>query len=95
MTRKDYMDGKVTHQEYYSSVAKMAGISYKGSSELPRIRAALDQGDEHLNSIRLSDWDIRAFSNRRHTAPALKAHGDGWSQSWGGMHRETSCKGSG
>lgn len=78
-TRKDYMTGKVNHKTYYETLASEAGISYANSEALPRIRQALKDGDEHLNSIPLGLWDSLAVKNRRITAPVLKAHGDFWS----------------
>lgn len=79
-TRKDYMDGVVTHEQYYEALAAESGISFLESRKLPEIKAALAEGDEHLNTIPLSYWDAIAYMARRHTAPVLKAHGDvgGW-----------------
>jgi hypothetical protein len=81
MTRKDYMNGKVTHEEYYASVAKMAGVSFVGSDPafLRKVRRALDRGDEHLNSIPLRVWDMYGAGAQIATAPAFEAHGDFWS----------------
>lgn len=76
-TRKDYMDGRVTHAEYYRAVAKTAGVSYAKADPafMDRCRKTLADGDEHLNTIPLRIWDSRglAILNPR---PAFKAHGD-------------------
>lgn len=85
MTRKDYMEGRVTHEQFYSSVAKTAGISFERSDLLPRVKAALEAGDEHLNSIPLALWDNRAANpvTRANISRALKEHGDFFSLAGG------------
>jgi hypothetical protein len=67
ITRKDYMDGRATHADYYRGVYQDAHISYVGSALLPVIKAALEKGDEHLNTIPLGLWDARSELNK---APA-------------------------
>ena len=62
MKRKDYLEGKVTHQEYYEAVAEKLGISFTESKLLPKIRKALEEGDYYLNSISLATWDNLAYS---------------------------------
>lgn len=61
ITRKDYLDGKVSHHEYYLAVAKTCGVSYELADPvfLARVKKALDDGDIHLNSIPLQVWDRR------------------------------------
>lgn len=85
MTRKDYMEGRVTHEQFYSSVARAAGISFAQSDLLPRVRTALEAGDEHLNSIPLALWDRRAENpvTRANISRALKEHGDFFSLAGG------------
>ena len=85
MTRKDYMDGRVTHAEYYTSVAKAAGVSFADSQMLPKVRDALEKGDEHLNTISLTTWDAMALfpTCRANISRALKAHEDFWSLAGG------------
>ncbi len=80
MTRKDYLDGKVSHEEYYRSIAKSAGIdmSYGAYALMERVKKALREGDKHLNTIPLAIWD-RMGANpvlRANLAPVFKAHGD-------------------
>ena len=85
MTRQDYISGKVTHQEYYSAIAKDAGVSFwnAGHEFLRCVRAALDNGDENLNSIPLDVWDRYAVAARSSTARAFERHGDCWSLAGG------------
>jgi hypothetical protein len=77
-TRKDYMDGKVDFAEYYRSIAKSLGLSYSNADAtfMTRVRQALANGDEHLNTIPLAVWDQRGAAIIN-PAPAFKAHGDG------------------
>jgi hypothetical protein len=85
ITRKDYLDGKATHAEYYRAVAKTAGVSYRkaDSAFLQRVRAALDEGDEHLNTISLDEWDARAWSLLPTVRYAFLEHGEQFSLAGG------------
>src|SRR4051812_22562386 len=83
MTRKEYLDGKFTHAEYYESVAADAGISFDNSPMLPEIRAALAAEDEHLNNIPLARWDAMAFAAEPSIRAALKKYESGYSLSDG------------
>ena len=82
--RADYMNGIVTFSEFYGSVAKAAGVSLKGNPKLiARVKAALANGDEHLNTIPLSEWDILAAGAAPQIAASLKLHGDSYSLAGG------------
>ena len=83
--RSDYMAGRVSFEEFYRSVAKAAGISYSNadSAFLARVRQALTDGDEHLNSIPLHIWDGRAVMTAANVSRALKLHGDFYSLAGG------------
>jgi hypothetical protein len=76
MNRQDYMTGKVTFAEYYREIARIAGISWKHHRMLKRVKTALAQGDEHLNSIPLHLWDVLGASSRPMIARALRQMGD-------------------
>jgi len=78
-TRAQYLNNECTHEDYYRAVAKTAGLSFKGSSILPRVKKALEKGDEDLNTIPLSTWDAFSIAGRPFTQAAFKAHGDFWS----------------
>ena len=75
--RKRYMSGEISHEEYYRLVAKYAGVSYAKADPafLAHCKRALDNGDEHLNSIPLSTWDILGASILN-PGPAFKKAGD-------------------
>ena len=81
-TRQDYMDGAVTFEQYYTSIAEAAGISMAGSELMPDVKAALAAGDEHLNTIPIETWD-RIAAPRTWLATAFKAHGDFYSLAGG------------
>lgn len=83
MTREDYMKGRVTHEQYYTHVAKLAHIGNFDSVFISRVRAALNDGDECLNTIPLSEWNWRAFSVRHFISDALKECGDFYSDALG------------
>ncbi|MGE3483472.1 MAG: hypothetical protein AB7L09_01950 [Nitrospira sp.] len=76
LTRKQYMDGECTHDDYYLEIAREAGISYAKSDMLPRVKACLARGDEHLNDIPLREWDARGRAIVRHVQAPMKARGD-------------------
>ena len=77
------MDKLITHADYYQSVGKLAGINMVSWPRLEQAKKALENGDEHLNSIDLSLWDALAYSQQFITRPALKQHEDGWSLAGG------------
>jgi hypothetical protein len=94
MTRQDYLDGKVTHEEFYGSVAKLAGIDLSTAAPnlMSRVKDALADGDEALNTIPLALWDSMARASRVAIEPALKAHGDFWSLAGGVCTLKTAAK---
>src|SRR5882762_446117 len=51
MTHKDFWEGRVTRDQYCSSVAKAAGIDMSNSPLLPRVREAMARGDEQMSNI--------------------------------------------
>jgi len=93
MTRQEYMDGKVSHQYYYLSLANAAGITFDDEF-IRTVRVALDKGDEHLNSIPLQRWDNMCFLDSRNTSlrDELKKRGDLWSLSTGVCMRKAKAK---
>lgn len=78
-SRADYLAGRVTFEEYYRAIAKESGVSFRNSPMLPKVARALANGDEHLNTIRLAEWDSIGIMGKSSTAPVFKAHGDFWS----------------
>jgi hypothetical protein len=82
-TRAQYLNKEVSFAQYYRAIAKDAGVSFKDSSILPQVKRALESGDEHLNTIRLSTWDMYASIAKPQVASAFKRHGDFWSPAGG------------
>lgn len=75
-TRAQYLNKEVSFEDYYRAIAKDAGISFDNCSDLPKFKAAIDRGDEHLNSIRLPYWDSWAIFSGDRLRAAFKKHGD-------------------
>lgn len=76
-TRADYLAKHCTHDEFYLAVAKTAGIVFQPDWPFTvRVRKALADGDEHLNTIPLREWDERALWLESPLSSALRAHGD-------------------
>lgn len=77
ITRKSYLNGDVSHSDYYREIARLAGVSYRNADPefLGRVKSALDVGDKHLNGIRLWEWDLRGAAILNASA-AFKAVGD-------------------
>jgi len=75
MTRKQYLDGVCSHEDYYGEIADAAHI--KGSAiALDRVKAALKAGDVHLNSIPLREWDAWGAAVARVVRQPLEERGD-------------------
>ncbi len=83
ITRAQYMaDSTKLHQAYYAEVAEALGIRFrKDDPLLDRVRKALADGDEPLNTIPLGQWDAMAlgYRFRPETRKALRERGEGWS----------------
>jgi hypothetical protein len=79
ITRRDYMAKRVTFAAFYRAVNATARLRLDNAGILDRVRAALANGDDHLNSIPLPIWDSIAATYRAELARALRAHGDFYS----------------
>lgn len=77
-TLKDYLDRKVTFEQYYRSVNKAAGITMVNHRILPQVEKALRDGDIHLNTIPLVEWNLIGENPivRQNISRALKQHED-------------------
>ncbi len=77
-TRAQYMAKEISHQDYYESIASLAGVSFKHGDMLPEIKQCLADGDEFLNRIPLKKWDYSGewLATRPDYRAALKAHGE-------------------
>ena len=82
--REQYLDKEVSFTEFYRSVNQVAGITLKTNRPLiSKIKAALAEGDFHLNTIPLASWDMLAASRAPDLSRALKEHGDLYSMAGG------------
>lgn len=80
ITRREYMsDSEKLHHRYYLEMGREAGISYAKSQELPRIKEAIKNGDKHLNTIPLKEWDNRGNWTQASVNTAMLKRGDSWS----------------
>lgn len=73
-SRKEYMDRKCSHREYYAqfvdeSVRKLVASTIG----IERIRKSKD---EHLNDIPLKNWDTVAFNIHKGVYEKMKLAGD-------------------
>lgn len=93
MTREQYLNKEVSHQDYYASLAKVAGISFSDGF-IRKVAQALREGDEHLNSIPLSTWDAMTVNDLHnpYLGTELKKRGDGYSLSTGVCMRKARAK---
>jgi hypothetical protein len=81
ITRKDYLDGKATHRQYYGQIVKLAGISFSKDSKI--VERCKNSKDPHYNDIGLPAWDVMAASRAPHIQTALKKCGDFFTKAGG------------
>ncbi len=93
ITRQQYLNKEISHQEYYESLADTAGLSF-GHSFISKVKQALNSGDENLNSIPLNTWDnMCGFDlNNPYLGTELKKRGDFYSLSCGVCMRKAKAK---
>ena len=63
ITRQRYLSGEVSYEDYYVSLADIAGITFDPEF-VSKVRQALEEGDADLNSIPLQQWDDMCLSDR-------------------------------
>lgn len=80
--RQKYLNGDLTHEEYYRMIYKETGISMDHWERLNECRKALANGDEHLNNIPISVWDGLSLGSL-HLPAVFERHGDCFSISGG------------
>lgn len=56
-TRAQYVSHEVSHQDYYKDMADYCGVGNFDKALLTRVNQALSEGDRHLNTIPLAEWD--------------------------------------
>lgn len=63
-TKQQYLNHEVDHNTYYLDLANYCGLTFMnslGTDFIQRCKFALDNGDEHLNSIPLKEWDLKVY----------------------------------
>jgi hypothetical protein len=76
-SRADYLNSKCTHREYYSQfVTNRERSMVKQFIGIDRIKAALAEGDEHLNTIPLAQWDRLSVPVGADASQLLRLAGD-------------------
>ena len=76
ITRKDYLSGRVSHEEYYRSVYREAGLTIN-KQVAEEVSGTNDI--ENLNDIRMGIWNSLVVRYHESIRKALKVHGDGFS----------------
>jgi hypothetical protein len=71
-TRKQYLDGDCTHQQYYAQFVNAHITRMVSDNFSPEILKAAYAKDEHFNSIPLHEWDMLASW----ITPNMKPYGD-------------------
>ncbi len=69
--RSAYLDGEVTHEEYYGALADELHIV--GTPFNPERLSWALANDEHLNSIPLQEWDAWAAGLMMYQGPKVRA----------------------
>lgn len=71
-TRKDYMEGRCSHSDYYAELAlalyEASLLRLPSACQGEKVVDALERGDIHLNTIPLSLWDGAAIPFMRMAA---------------------------
>lgn len=80
ITRQQYLDGEISHQEYYETLATKAGITFSDEF-IKHVKTALKEGDINLNTIPLTTWDgMNGYDLQNLSLNSeLKKRGDNWS----------------
>lgn len=58
-SRSQFLDQECSLDEYYRSIYRELGITMVNDKALPKMRNAIESGDEDLNTIPLSWWDAQ------------------------------------
>lgn len=82
-TRQQYMNNECSFADFYRAVNATAGFKIMDNALIERVRKALADGDEHLNTIPLRLWDSMAIACSSTFSRALKEHGDFYSLAGG------------
>lgn len=82
-TREKYMSQEITHAQFFGHIAKMCGLGPFDEKFINRVKIALKNGDIHLNSIPLVEWDTKTFHFSQRTKAIISAFDNGYSLAGG------------
>lgn len=71
ITHENYLDGKVTHHQYYGHLVKIMGISFRSDDFHGYSLKDSFAIDEYLNNIPLKYWDALAMAFMGRGVPRL------------------------
>jgi hypothetical protein len=93
ITRSNYHEGKISHDEYYLTLAEIAGIKFSDVF-IERVRECLDNEDDNLSGIPLREWDTMCQNDRYNPFLRfeLKRRGDTLSLSTGVCMRKSMAR---
>ncbi len=80
-TRKDYLEGRCSHRDFYGQIVERAGLVFPSDHAL--VQRARRSTDPHYNDIPLALWGSAAVSAKPAITRALKETGDFWSLAGG------------
>lgn len=94
ITREEYIAGKVSHQDYYKSLADACGIGGFDKDFLFKVKKALDEDDFHLHSIPLHLWGNMCLRDMKnpHFDKVFKERGESNSLSTGVCMRKAKAR---
>lgn len=83
INRAAYMAGEITHRQLFGHIAQACNLPKFSESWMKRVKDALANGDEHLNTIPLQEWDnkVNGFSQR--TKNIISQYDNGFSLAGG------------
>lgn len=73
-TRKQYMNKECTFEQYYTEISE--NLYHFSDNFLSKVKSAIANGDEHLNTIPLSTWSNMAVPINPVVCKRLKDRGD-------------------
>ncbi len=76
LSRKKYMAGECTSDQYYRDVYQDAGITITDLQALERVHRALKAQDEYLTTIPMRIWETLAMVVQRPLREAFTKHGE-------------------
>jgi len=83
INRAAYMAGEITHQQFFGHIAQECNLPKFPESWMKRVKVALKNGDVHLNSIPLHEWDSKVNWFSQQTKSIISKYDNGFSLAGG------------